>query len=57
MLRDFDNTGAVQARVQLSGGQTEQLLACRRALLHEVGALITEWDGLWSDLEVGPPEP
>lgn len=39
--------------MQLTGAQKEQLLTCRRALLAEVGALITEWDGLWRDLEVG----
>ncbi|KAK9908478.1 hypothetical protein WJX75_008527 [Coccomyxa subellipsoidea] len=31
--------------------QAEQLMACRRMMLREVGALIAEWDRLWGELE------
>lgn len=44
----------VQARMQLTEGQAHQLLACRRTLLCELGVLISEWDQLWSELQVGP---
>ena len=38
--------------MQLSEGQVEQLLECRRRMLHEVGILIGDWDRLWKELQV-----
>lgn len=38
--------------MQLSEKQQEQLVAVRRTLLREVGALISEWDQLWAELQV-----
>jgi hypothetical protein len=43
-----------QARIELTAGQAEEMLAGRRTLLREVGSLIAEWDRLWADLQVGP---
>ena len=45
---------AAQARVQLSERQAEQLIACRRSMLRRMGALIAEWDRLWTALQVRP---
>ncbi|KAK9908010.1 hypothetical protein WJX75_001438 [Coccomyxa subellipsoidea] len=42
---------AILVFMQLTQGQAQQLLACRRTMLHEVGALIAEWDRLWKELE------
>ncbi len=41
--------------MQLTEAQAQQLLAVRRALLNEVGALIAEWDRQWAELQVGAP--
>lgn len=38
--------------MQLTEEQVEQLLACRRRMLHEVGVLVGEWDRLWKELQV-----
>ena len=38
--------------MQLSKRQVEQLLECRRRMLHEVGILIGDWDRLWKELQV-----
>ena len=43
---------AVQLRMQLSEGQAEQLMACRRRMLHELDKMIRNWDYLWADLQV-----
>ncbi|EIE21052.1 hypothetical protein COCSUDRAFT_48251 [Coccomyxa subellipsoidea C-169] len=45
------NWPAILARMQLSEKQEEQLVAVRRTLLREVGALISEWDQLWAELQ------
>ena len=45
---------SAQARIELTAGQAEEMLAGRRTLLREVGSLIAEWDRLWADLQVGP---
>ena len=53
MLESLSQLGQLaQERIQLSVGQVEQLLECRRRMLHEVGMLIGEWDRLWKELQV-----
>jgi hypothetical protein len=47
----INTTMPVQARVQLSEGQAEQLMACRRTMLRELGALLAKWDRLWTTLQ------
>lgn len=42
----------VQACMQLTKKQGEQLLTCRRTILHDVSALIAEWDRQWAELQV-----
>jgi hypothetical protein len=38
--------------MQLTEKQGEQLLTCRRTILHDVSALIAEWDRQWAELQV-----
>ena len=52
MILKFLWVMAVQDCMQPTKKQAEQLMACRRMMLREVGALIAEWDRLWGELEV-----
>ncbi|BDA50176.1 hypothetical protein COCOBI_15-3050 [Coccomyxa sp. Obi] len=42
---------AILAHIQLSDAQSEQLLACRRTALHEMGALVAERENLWAQMQ------
>ncbi|KAK9908051.1 hypothetical protein WJX75_002163 [Coccomyxa subellipsoidea] len=42
---------AILACMQLTKKQGEQLLTCRRTILHDVSALIAEWDRQWAELQ------
>lgn len=45
----------MQAQVQLTGRQVEQLMSIRATLLHEMGLLIAERDRMWAELQVCIP--
>ena len=42
----------MQACMQLTKKQGALLLTCRRTILHDVSALIAEWDRQWAELQV-----